>query len=41
MLALESRFYKPNDIIYDELDDALEILFVMSGTYNVGYNLNK
>ena len=40
MLALEPRLYQANEIIYEELDDALEILFVMSGTYNVGYILN-
>ena len=40
MLALEPRIYQVNEIIYEELDDALEILFVMSGTYNVGYILN-
>ena len=41
MLSLEPRIYKMNEIIYEELDDALEILFVMRGTYNVGYILNQ
>lgn len=41
MFSLEPRVYSPNEIIYEELDDASEILFVMEGTYNVGYILNQ
>ena len=40
MHSLQSRIFSPSEIIYEELDDASEILFVMKGTYNVGYILN-
>lgn len=39
-MALEPRIYQPMEIIYEELDDAMEILFVMQGIYNVGYIVN-
>lgn len=41
MISLETRNFQMNEIIYEELDDALEIHFVMSGTYNVGYIINQ
>lgn len=40
MQSLEPREFQPRQIIYEELDDAGEMLFVMRGTYNVGYLVN-
>ena len=41
MQNLEVRLYKKGQVIYRELDEALEVLFVFSGRYNVGYEMNK
>lgn len=37
MNKLEIRMYKKNVIIASEMDECLEILFVESGFYKVGY----
>ena len=41
MKYLEPRKYKEGEIIYEELQEVLEITFVMKGTYFVGYEINK
>jgi signal-transduction protein with cAMP-binding, CBS, and nucleotidyltransferase domain len=41
MQNLEVRLFKKGEIIYQELDEAHEVLFVFSGRYNVGYEMNK
>lgn len=41
MQNLEVRYFDSGDIIAYELDECLETLFVMSGRYNVGYEVNK
>lgn len=41
MQNLEVRLFKKGLIIYQELDEAHEVLFVFSGRYNVGYEMNK
>jgi len=41
MKALEPRTYHEKTIIYEELQEILEITFVMTGTYFVGYEINK
>lgn len=38
---LEVRFFREGEIIYNELDEILEILFIYSGRYNVGFEINK
>lgn len=38
---LETRYIKRKEIISEEQDDCLEVLFVMHGRYNVGYEINK
>ena len=39
--ALEFRSFKPDEVIYNEMDESLEILFVYQGKYDVGYEINK
>lgn len=39
--SLEFRKYESYEIIAQEMDEALEILFVEHGTYDVGYEINK
>ena len=41
MKFLEPRKYDENEIIYEELQEVLEITFVMTGTFYVGYEINK
>ena len=41
MNALELRTFKDNEIIANEQDEALEVLFIDKGTYDVGYEINK
>lgn len=41
MNALELRTFKDNEIIANEQDEALEVLFIDRGTYDVGYEINK
>lgn len=35
------RFFKTNQIIAEELDESLEFYFVMKGTFDFGYEINK
>ena len=39
--SLEPRKFKPREIIYLELDEVNEILFIEGGEYNIGYEVNK
>ena len=41
MQNLEVRNFSAGQIIYHELDECLEALFVVQGNYNVGYEVNK
>ena len=38
---LEPRYFAPWTVIYQELDECLEMYFVLKGTFDVGYELNK
>ena len=40
MQNLELRLFKKGELIYRELDECHEVIFVFSGRYNVGYELN-
>jgi hypothetical protein len=39
--ALEPRSFKSRETIYVELDEVNEILFIESGEYDIGYEVNK
>ena len=39
--ALEPREFNANEIIYVELDEVNEVLFIQSGEYLIGYEVNK
>jgi hypothetical protein len=41
MKYLEPRKYHEGEMIYQELQEVLEITFVMTGTFYVGYEINK
>ena len=41
MRSLESRYYIQHQVIYKELDECLEVTFILEGKYNVGYEINK
>ena len=41
MRSLEARFFIEYDIIHKELDECLEVLFVIEGRYAIGYEINK
>ena len=41
MNSLEVRFYKNGEILANELDECLELIFVEKGTYRVGYGVNN
>jgi hypothetical protein len=41
MQILENRWFSPSEIIYKELDEVQDMIFVQSGRYNVGYEINK
>ena len=41
MQNLEVRKFNAGEYIAKELDECLEVLFVISGRYNVGYELNN
>jgi hypothetical protein len=41
MSHLEFRSFKAGEYIAKELDECLEVLFVVSGRYNVGYEVNN
>ena len=41
MQCLEPRKYYEGELIYEELQEVLEITFIMTGTYQVGYEINK
>jgi len=39
--SLEPRRYIEGDVIYHELEEILEMTFVMNGGFAVGYEINK
>ena len=41
LTKLEPRFENPKTIIFEELDDVEEIIFVHKGSVVVGYEINK
>jgi hypothetical protein len=41
MQHLEVRYFDAGQHISKELDECLEVLFVVSGRYNVGYEVNN
>lgn len=41
MNSLEIRKFIPNQIIYNEMEESAEILFVEKGKYDVGYKINN
>ena len=41
MNLLEVRSYEKGDFIANEMDESLELLFVESGIYEVGYEINN
>ena len=41
MNLLEVRSFNKREIIANEMDESLEVLFVESGIYDVGYEINK
>ena len=41
MEFLEIRYYPQKQMIFNELDECLEIIFVEHGKYDYGYELNK
>ena len=41
MRSLESRYFIQHDVIHKELDECHEVLFIMEGKYNIGYEINK
>ena len=41
MNSLEVRFFDRNEILINEMDESLEVLFVESGRYDVGYYVNN
>jgi signal-transduction protein with cAMP-binding, CBS, and nucleotidyltransferase domain len=41
MNNLEIRFFEKDEIIVNEMDESLEILFVEQGLYEVGFEINN
>ena len=41
MSVLEMRRFEKGQIIANEMDESLEVIFVEQGRYNVGYEVNK
>ena len=41
MMNLEGRFYRQGHVIVQEQDECLEVLFVLRGRYNIGYEINR
>ena len=41
MSNLEIRNYSSGEIVHRELDECMEVLFVMDGKYDIGYEINK
>ena len=39
--SLEPRIFSANQVIYKELDEVNEILFIETGEYDIGYEVNK
>ena len=41
MNFLETRFYREEELIINEMDEAFELTFVETGKYKVGFEVNK
>ena len=41
MNSMEIRIFKKHQMIANEMEESLEILFVEQGRYDVGYEINK
>lgn len=41
MSVLEMRRFEKGQIIANEMDESLEVIFVEQGRYNIGYEINK
>ena len=41
MQTLEPRFFKKQEIIFNELDEVGELYFVLEGNFDVGYEINN
>ena len=41
LLLIEPRAIKPNEVVFDELEQINEINFLMSGYVNVGFKINN
>ena len=41
MKNLEIRYFQPGDIICKELDECLEVIFILEGKYNIGFEINN
>lgn len=39
--CMEPRFYHENELLYEELQEILEMTFVMKGSFLIGYEINK
>ena len=41
MSQLETRYYEKGEVIANEMDESQEVLFIIQGKYDVGYEINK
>ena len=41
MRNIEVRYYHAGDAIMKELQECDEVLFIVKGRYNIGYEINK
>ena len=41
MNSLEIRIYERNEVIVEEMDESLEVLFVEVGLYDIGFEINN
>ena len=39
--SLEPRREAANVVIYDELDEVNEVIFINQGTYEIGFEMNR
>lgn len=41
MNSLETRFFNKGELINNEMEECLEIIFVELGMYEIGFEINK
>lgn len=41
LLSMEPRFNKSGEILIDEYQEGLEVIFIQKGRYDVGFDINK